>query len=234
MLAPRGAGWRRRSPHPRRRPHPVRARGLGADGRVRARGSPRPAGGRADTVNAGVYVLDRAVVAAFHRPRGVHRARDVPGLLETACRSTAGCPATTGSTSAAPPSTARPARPLPGRSHAARARVRPRRARHRAGRPRRPDATVRGPLRDRRGHAGRGGRAGGPENAVLGAGCVVGTGAPGIEGHLPRGTAWWWARARAARLHRGRGRPDGIMPSSGSPRSWRSVASTVIPPARAP
>jgi hypothetical protein len=63
----------------------------------------KPEAGRVttDTINAGAYVLDREVVSSRSSERRF------PGCCATGCRSTDGSTAATGSTSAAPRSTAR-------------------------------------------------------------------------------------------------------------------------------
>ena len=159
-------------PHPRRRSQPVRARrarGRRARPALRREAAARPRRPR-DTINAGIYVLDaRAARPRFPTGRAVSIEREFfPGLLaRRACRSSAGSPAATGSTSAAPPSTAQAQLDLlAGRvtHRRSRPRARPRDGRcDRAGAARvAPDAAVAAPVRDRRGRRARVGRAGGP------------------------------------------------------------------------
>ena len=97
-----------------------------------------------DTINAGVYVLDRELVAAIPTGRAVSIEREIlpRAPRATACRSSAGWPTTTGSTSAAPPSTGR-ASSTCWRARSGSPRSRPALPRGAADAGRRPDATVR-------------------------------------------------------------------------------------------
>ena len=154
-----------------------------------------------------------------HRPRGVDRARDVPRAAPRRVPVLRlGRRATTGSTSAARPSTGR-ASSTCWRARVATAAARPPGAARTVAPSRRgahvaPDAAVSRPVRDRRRHARRGGRAGGPERGARRR--LRRRRRRARRGRDPLGRRRGRPGRGPARLHRGaRARASAPTPSSG-------------------